>query len=31
VKGATGLVNFIERIAQERDALPFDIDGVVIR
>jgi len=31
VKGATGLVQFHQRIAQERDALPFDIDGVVYK
>jgi DNA ligase (NAD+) len=31
VKGAQGLVQFHEKIAQERDALPFDIDGVVYK
>ena len=31
VKGATGLVQFHQKIAQERDALPFDIDGVVYK
>lgn len=30
-KGATGLVKFYERIAAARDALPFDIDGVVYK
>ena len=30
-KGAAGLVQFHQRIAQERDALPFDIDGVVYK
>ncbi len=31
VKGAEGLVQFHQKIAQERDALPFDIDGVVYK
>ena len=31
MKGATGLVQFHQKIAQERDALPFDIDGVVYK
>lgn len=31
VKGALGLVQFHQKIAQERDALPFDIDGVVYK
>jgi DNA ligase (NAD+) len=31
VQGAEGLVAFHERIARERDALPFDIDGVVYK
>jgi DNA ligase (NAD+) len=31
VKGATGLVEFHQRIAAKRDALPFDIDGVVYK
>ena len=31
VKGAVGLVQFHQKIAQERDALPFDIDGVVYK
>ena len=31
VKGATGLVQFHQKIAQERGALPFDIDGVVYK
>ena len=31
VKGAAGLVQFHQAIAQERDALPFDIDGVVYK
>ena len=31
VKGAAGLVQFHQKIAQERDALPFDIDGVVYK
>ena len=31
VKGAAGLVQFHQVIAQERDALPFDIDGVVYK
>jgi DNA ligase (NAD+) len=31
VKGAAGLVQFHQRIAQERDTLPFDIDGVVYK
>ena len=31
VKGASGLVQFHQKIAQERDALPFDIDGVVYK
>jgi len=31
VRGATGLVEFHERIAAKRDALPFDIDGVVYK
>ena len=31
VQGATGLVAFHQRIAAERDTLPFDIDGVVYK
>ncbi len=31
VRGAAGLVAFHERIAAKRDALPFDIDGVVYK
>jgi DNA ligase (NAD+) len=31
VKGAKGLVQFHQKIAQEREALPFDIDGVVYK
>lgn len=31
VQGAAGLVAFHRRIAQARDALPFDIDGVVYK
>ncbi len=31
VQGAVGLVEFHRRIAQRRDALPFDIDGVVYK
>ncbi len=31
VQGATGLVNFHQRMGQARDALPFDIDGVVYK
>ena len=31
VKGAAGLVQFHQATAQERDALPFDIDGVVYK
>ena len=31
VKGAEGLVQFHQKIAQERDSLPFDIDGVVYK
>jgi DNA ligase (NAD+) len=31
VQGATGLVAFHRRIEQARDALPFDIDGVVYK
>ena len=31
VRGAEGLVAFHERIAARRDALPFDIDGVVYK
>ncbi len=31
VKGAKGLIDFHERIARERDALPYDIDGVVYK
>ena len=31
VKGAAGLVQFHQAIAQERDTLPFDIDGVVYK
>ena len=31
VQGAAGLVAFHQRIAQRRDALPFDIDGVVYK
>ena len=31
VQGAAGLVGFHQRIAARRDALPFDIDGVVYK
>ena len=31
VQGAAGLVAFHERIARQRDSLPFDIDGVVYK
>jgi DNA ligase (NAD+) len=31
VQGAQGLVDFHRRIAQKRDSLPFDIDGVVYK
>ena len=31
VHGAAGLVEFHRRIAQQRDSLPFDIDGVVYK
>jgi DNA ligase (NAD+) len=31
VQGAAGLVDFHQRIGQTRDALPFDIDGVVYK
>jgi DNA ligase (NAD+) len=31
VQGATGLVAFHERMGRRRDALPFDIDGVVYK
>ena len=31
VQGAAGLVAFHECVAQQRDALPFDIDGVVYK
>jgi DNA ligase (NAD+) len=31
VQGAAGLVDFHQRIGQARDALPFDIDGVVYK
>jgi len=31
VQGAAGLVGFHRHIAQQRDALPFDIDGVVYK
>ena len=31
VQGAPGLVDFHRRIAEQRDALPFDIDGVVYK
>ena len=31
VRGAQGLVEFHQRIAQKRDQLPFDIDGVVYK
>jgi DNA ligase (NAD+) len=31
VQGAAGLVAFHQRMAQERDALPYDIDGVVYK
>ena len=31
VQGAAGLVEFHQRIATKRDALPFDIDGVVYK
>jgi DNA ligase (NAD+) len=31
VRGAEGLVDFHQRIAAKRDALPFDIDGVVYK
>ena len=31
VRGAEGLVNFHRRVAEKRDSLPFDIDGVVYK
>ncbi|MBI5918388.1 MAG: NAD-dependent DNA ligase LigA [Nitrosomonadales bacterium] len=31
VRGAAGLVAFHQRVAEKRDALPFDIDGVVYK
>jgi DNA ligase (NAD+) len=31
VRGAAGLVDFHQRMGQARDALPFDIDGVVYK
>jgi DNA ligase (NAD+) len=31
ISGASGLVGYHRQIAQERDALPFDIDGVVYK
>ena len=31
VQGAAGLVAFHQRMAQQRDALPYDIDGVVYK
>ena len=31
VQGAAGLVDFHQRMAAERDALPYDIDGVVYK
>jgi DNA ligase (NAD+) len=31
VQGAAGLVNFHQRMSAERDALPYDIDGVVYK
>ena len=31
VQGAAGLVDFHQRIAAQRDSLPFDIDGVVYK
>ena len=31
VQGVSGLVEFYRRIAERRDALPFDIDGVVYK
>ena len=31
VKGVSGLVQFHQKIAQKRDSLPFDIDGVVYK
>jgi len=31
VRGAEGLIAFHQRIAQHRDSLPFDIDGVVYK
>jgi DNA ligase (NAD+) len=31
VKGAEGLIGFHQKIAQGRDALPYDIDGVVYK
>ncbi len=31
VQGSTGLVDFHQRMGQARDALPFDIDGVVYK
>ena len=31
VQGVSGLVGFYRRIAERRDALPFDIDGVVYK
>lgn len=30
-KGAAGLIKFYERVGVQRDALPFDIDGVVYK
>ena len=31
VKGAQGLIEFHHRVAEQRDSLPFDIDGVVYK
>ena len=31
IKGAQGLIEFHQHIAEQRDALPFDIDGVVYK
>lgn len=31
VKGLSGLIDFYQAIAQKRDALPYDIDGVVYK
>ena len=31
VRGANGLIAFHRAIAEKRDALPFDIDGVVYK